>query len=206
VRFLIERGALVACLLALAGPVSAADAEGRFAGHGPGIARCDQMLEAIAVDGPDRPLYVGWIAGFLTATNAYKPQTYDVAPWQPVEFVANVVMEQCSRNPEAAVTEVALAVVERLAADRLQTRSDVSTVAHGGREVQIYRETLRRAQARLRDLGHYDGGVDGAYGPRTRQALEAFQRDRGVPVTGLPDYATLLALFYDLVPQQAGGG
>ncbi|MFW5680732.1 MAG: peptidoglycan-binding domain-containing protein [Pseudomonadota bacterium] len=205
-RFLIERVALVACLLPLAAPGWAADAEGRFAGHGPGIARCDQMLEAIAVDGPDRPLYMGWIAGFLTATNAYKAQTYDVAPWQPVEFVANVVVEQCSRNPEAAVTEVALAVVEQLAADRLQSSSPVSTVSHGGREVAIYREVMRQAQARLTDLGHYDGGIDGAYGPRTRQALEAFQRSRGVPVTGLPDDATLLALFYDLAPQQAGGG
>ncbi len=200
---LLTRGLAVALGLALwTAPADAADDEGRFAGHGPGIARCAQLVEALGVDGPDRPLFVGWVAGFLTAANAFRPNTYDVTPWQPVEFVANVIAEQCSRNPESAVTEIALAIVEQLAADRLQRSSPVVNVEHEGRRVAVYRDVLRQVQTRLRDRDLYGGGIDGAYGPMTRGALEEFQRARGIPVTGVPDDATLLALFYDLVPQQ----
>lgn len=193
--------------LAVVSPAAlAADAQGRFAGHGPGIAQCSQLIDALQVEGPDRPLFVGWVSGFLTAANAYKPDTYDVSPWQPMEFVANVVADQCSRNPNAAVTEVMLAVTEQLAMDRLQQSSQVLTLEHGGNRVAIYREVLRRAQTRLSELGYYGGSVDGAYGPQTRGALESFQQNRGLQATGLPDDGTLLALFYDLVPQRPGGG
>ncbi len=201
VRLTSRAWAGAACWVLVAGPLAAADGDGRFAGHGPGIARCDQLVQALSVDGPDRPLFVGWVAGFLTAANAFRANTYDVAPWQPVEFVANVIAEQCSRNPQAAVTEVTLAVVDQLAEDRLQRSSEVVNVEHGGARVSIYRDVLRQVQTRLRDLGHYSGGIDGAYGPMTRSALEAFQQQRGVPTTGVPDDVTLLALFYDLVPQ-----
>lgn len=40
------------------------------------------------------------------------------------------------------------------------------------------------AQARLAALGYDPGGVDGKAGPATRRAIEQFQRDRGLPVTG----------------------
>ena len=201
-RFLHHGLAAALGLVVLSGPLAAADGQGRFAGHGPGIARCDQLIQALSGDGPDRPLFVGWVAGFLTAANAFKPSTYDVAPWQPVEFVANVVAEQCNRNPEAAVTEVTLAIVEQRATERLQQSSPVVNVEHAGNRVSIYRDVLRQVQTRLRDLGHYSGGLDGAYGPMTRGAIEAFQQAKGVPVTGVPDEVTLLALFYDLLPQQ----
>ncbi|MFO7548101.1 MAG: peptidoglycan-binding domain-containing protein [Acidimicrobiia bacterium] len=36
--------------------------------------------------------------------------------------------------------------------------------------------------------------MDGVYGPQTVEAVERFQRDAGLPVTGLVDPATQLAL------------
>ncbi len=54
--------------------------------------------------------------------------------------------------------------------------------------------TVRGAQIRLGYAGFDPGGVDGALGPRTRRALEAFQAARGLPVTGQTDAATLAAL------------
>lgn len=53
---------------------------------------------------------------------------------------------------------------------------------------------LRQAQQRLGQLGYDPGTADGIYGPRTRQALEAFQRDRNLPVSGGLDPATVRAL------------
>ena len=53
---------------------------------------------------------------------------------------------------------------------------------------------LLEAQRTLSDLGYDPGMADGIYGPRTRQALEAFQRQAKVPVNGILDAATLQAL------------
>ena len=43
---------------------------------------------------------------------------------------------------------------------------------------------IREVQTRLHRLGHPVGEIDGLPGPRTRAAVEAFQRSRGLPVDG----------------------
>lgn len=55
-------------------------------------------------------------------------------------------------------------------------------------------QVLQQAQQKLIELGYDVGEADGVSGPRTRQALEAFQRARDLPVTGTLDAATLQAL------------
>ena len=49
---------------------------------------------------------------------------------------------------------------------------------------QVSAERIRQAQRMLRDLGYNPGPIDGLYGPRTRAAVERFQRDYGHPVDG----------------------
>lgn len=49
-------------------------------------------------------------------------------------------------------------------------------------------------QQKLAALGFNPGGIDGKFGPLTEAALSAFQRDRGIPETGVFDYKTLDAL------------
>jgi hypothetical protein len=60
---------------------------------------------------------------------------------------------------------------------------------------------LQQAQQQLGRLGYDAGAADGVYGPRTRQALEAFQRAQGLPTTGVLDEATRQAL--DIAPPVA---
>ncbi len=55
-------------------------------------------------------------------------------------------------------------------------------------------DILPGAQSRLRNLGYYRGPVDGVPSPETVAALESFQRDKNLPVTGEADTATLDAL------------
>ncbi len=54
---------------------------------------------------------------------------------------------------------------------------------------------IETIQHRLVDLGYDVGATDGLLGPRTRAALRAFQTDRELPITGLPDGNTQRALF-----------
>jgi hypothetical protein len=49
-------------------------------------------------------------------------------------------------------------------------------------------------QGRLRGLGFYFGAVDGELGPKTRAALQRFQKAKGLTVTGEADDATMSAL------------
>lgn len=46
---------------------------------------------------------------------------------------------------------------------------------------------LLQVQENLRRLGYYRGHVDGMNGPGTRNAIRAYQVDRGLPVTGRVD-------------------
>jgi hypothetical protein len=48
-------------------------------------------------------------------------------------------------------------------------------------------DNLTGVQARLRNLGHSPGAVDGEFGPRTKRAIEDFQRDEGLEITGQLD-------------------
>src|SRR5262245_14646809 len=46
---------------------------------------------------------------------------------------------------------------------------------------------VRTAQRQLKERGYYTGPVDGVVGPATESALRAYQRDRGLKVTGRLD-------------------
>jgi peptidoglycan hydrolase-like protein with peptidoglycan-binding domain len=63
---------------------------------------------------------------------------------------------------------------------------------------------IEGVQNRLVELGYDVGEVDGLLGPKTRAALRAFQQNRGLSVTGLPDGATQRALFADETPEAPG--
>jgi peptidoglycan hydrolase-like protein with peptidoglycan-binding domain len=54
--------------------------------------------------------------------------------------------------------------------------------------------TVRDAQQRLSTLGFYAGPVDGIWGPDTQAAVERFQRNRGLQVTGDLNQVTTSAL------------
>jgi hypothetical protein len=54
-----------------------------------------------------------------------------------------------------------------------------------------------RIQKQLKQFGYDPGPVDGAWGPKTRRALTAFQASAGLPPTGEPNAASLNALGLD---------
>lgn len=49
---------------------------------------------------------------------------------------------------------------------------------------------VRALQARLRQIGWFEGDVSDTYGPRTTAAVKGFQGKRGFPVTGIVDQRT----------------
>jgi hypothetical protein len=61
-------------------------------------------------------------------------------------------------------------------------------------ERSLSRAAKRAVQRKLRDLGLYDGLVDGVFGPQTRSAIEQFQASRSEDRTGVMTRRQLLEL------------
>jgi peptidoglycan hydrolase-like protein with peptidoglycan-binding domain len=59
---------------------------------------------------------------------------------------------------------------------------------------QLRPASVRALQARLGTLGFYRGAVDGVWGQSTQNAIETFQRGRGLQPNGQLNPATVTAL------------
>jgi hypothetical protein len=59
---------------------------------------------------------------------------------------------------------------------------------------RLSKQEIRTAQEALVDFGYGKLKADGALGPSTRKAVEAFERAKGLPITGRLGTATLQAL------------
>ena len=72
----------------------------------------------------------------------------------------------------------------------LTENSMVSTTS----SVRLSKQEIRAAQEALVDFGYGKLKADGSLGPSTRKAVAAFERAKGLPVTGRLGTATLQAL------------
>ena len=180
----------IAMLATLMLPVTAiaADSEGRFAVEGVGRATCVDYLKAASEKNPVYYSIGGWIEGYLTAVNAQTPETYDITPWQQTDLFAALLESHCQANPDINIIVI--------------PPTPLKSVDIGDRQVYLYDVVLRRIQQALKDKGHYQGGIDGDYGPGTRAAMTAFQQSEGLEVTGLPDQVTLFQLLSGGTPAQ----
>ncbi len=73
---------------------------------------------------------------------------------------------------------------ELTAMQRVGLRADAAAAGGSPRAERAAR--IRETQAYLAELGYDPGPADGAWGPRTQRALDAFRRDTGLPVGGGP--------------------
>jgi len=81
------------------------------------------------------------------------------------------------------------------APDRLANAG--STVPPGSPSDPLDPAVNRRIQTKLRQLGFYTGGADGIWGARSEQAVQRFQRSRGLDPSGQLTPQTIAALGLD---------
>ena len=55
-------------------------------------------------------------------------------------------------------------------------------------------DAVKQLQTQLKKLGYYSGSITGNIGPKTEAAIKAFQKAKGLTVTGTADAATLAAV------------
>jgi peptidoglycan lytic transglycosylase len=61
-------------------------------------------------------------------------------------------------------------------------------------QTQMSQDEIRQVQERLKELGYYDGAIDGVYGPQTAEAVREYQRGQGLAVTGSVNQETAQTL------------
>ena len=62
-------------------------------------------------------------------------------------------------------------------------------------------EQTKLIQEQLTNLGYYNGRIDGFYNEKTKQAIVAFQTDKGINASGIVDERTAIALELQAVAQ-----
>lgn len=127
------------------------------------------------------------IEGFLPSNQPFLPRSYrrgnpaaDRAFWQRSQRLDTVEAYESylDRYPDGLFAQEAKARVAalRLTPEQLTEREENS--------LNLTRDQRREIQRNLSLLGHDPGGVDGIFGPRTRGAVRAFQRDNNIQATG----------------------
>ena len=78
-------------------------------------------------------------------------------------------------------------VANSSAAQDASARIDVAAPAGTGRTIQLkYDPVVEAVQRELAAAGYYEGAIDGIVGRKTKQAIEIYQRDVGIHVSGEP--------------------
>lgn len=78
--------------------------------------------------------------------------------------------------------------------DSSSARSGTDSMGSASMNGQWSREDVRSVQEALKGKGHNPGPIDGVIGPRTQQALRAFQRAQNIQTSGQLDSSTASAL------------
>jgi peptidoglycan hydrolase-like protein with peptidoglycan-binding domain len=86
--------------------------------------------------------------------------------------------------------------------DRGSARGGISGQRTAGQ--QLSKDKVKEIQEALKDKGNDPGQIDGIMGPKTQQALRAFQKSENLQVTGRVDEKTASALGVDV--DKAGAG
>ena len=189
------KGAIIAAIVCSLSNADAADKAGHFATKGVGLATCAQFTKLRAEKAPEFALFVGWIDGYLSSVNQFNAGTFDVTSWERTELITAILDSHCKEYPSERFGLAVSKFLQAVHDDRLESKSKVLTLEHGGRKETIYQATLKRMQQVLANRGYYQGTADGIYGPGTRGAIVSFQKTKKLPVTGLPDQLTLHRLF-----------
>jgi len=178
--------------------VSAADSDGNFSIKGAGLQSCTAFQEAFDSASPDLGVYVGWVEGYVTANNQTTDGVFDLVPWQDNNTVLRLLYLSCSAAPdETNIIAATTRMLRGLYPARLPEASEAVGYRRGDNVVVLFEEILRRAKLRLAELEYDLDPQEPGLTEQAELAFEAFQADQGIAVTGLPDQATLIRLFFE---------
>lgn len=138
----------------------------------------------------------GWlilsVGGMMAVSNALFGQ-HHVHPspffYQPRSEMAQMQPEvvQPAPAPQNRVAVQAPAAQPLPAVTQISPQPIVAAPAQVSSTERVTNEMLASAQRKLQDMGLFSGQVDGLYGPKTAEAIRAFELRAGLPAKGALD-------------------
>ena len=187
-----------AVFLAAVPGAEASDINGDFAVRGVGAQSCATLTQQIEADPQTIPLVAAsWLMGYLTAINRTQDGTYDMMPVSDPAGIYQMVVGLCAANPDQLVEAVTDTVVRLVAPSRVTLASPIIETAAGEYRAALRQDVLRRMQLRLAELGYAVGNTGGNFDDATGAALSLYQTAENLPVTGVPDSATILRVLVE---------
>ncbi|MCL6251219.1 peptidoglycan-binding protein [Altererythrobacter sp. KTW20L] len=173
-------------------PAIAQEETQQFAVEGAGMLTCERFIAARSDSASlDYQRMIGFVEGYLTAANLYEPNTFDLTPWHNAVAFDMILEHHCVQHPADRLVSVTQRLVVGFRPLRVAQFSPLLEVGDGQNRAFVYETILRRAQAALQIRGLYSGPEDGQFTAALRQAFVAFQSEKGLSQTGVPDPATL---------------
>jgi hypothetical protein len=166
----------------------ASDNKGNFAVKGIGTLSCERFVKAKDTKDSAYIHFGGWIEGYISATNKFLEQTYDIMPWQTTETIATIAYSACTKSPQAKFAGVVNEIVSRLSGTSLGEKSELINLSHGKYSLRIPAIIYEEVKKRLRKLNFLTGESTES---DVKAALEKYQSDKGLTITSLPDQYTL---------------
>ncbi|QDP18499.1 peptidoglycan-binding domain-containing protein [Sphingomonas xanthus] len=188
-------GVLLVSVVAMASQASAGTKNGRFAIEGIGGAPCRQFVAESKAKSTVFHRMVGYTEGYLTASNVYEPNTFDLSPWHDTASLLIALDRHCQKNPNDLLATSIQKIAAALYPTRLSSESPRITITDGKQSMRVYVAVLQQAQNKLKARGLYGGPADGKYSPEVKAALMKYQQSAKLNPTGLPDPLTLWGLF-----------
>ena len=192
-KYFVIGNILVVSLLISQGAF-AADDKGQFGLRGAGLITCAIYEKEREAKSEAYLMTAGWIDGYISGSNQYAPETYDLLSFETTELLTAILAKHCKDNPKDRVFAVIKTLFVKLHQDRLPSFSKKVEVTVGDRKVPLYEEVLKRVQKALASRGLYKGKLTGKYDQSTIDAMKEFQNSVKLTPTGFPDQVTLWRL------------
>ena len=172
----------------------AADAQGSAALYGAGGIRCQVLTQNPQFDQlpGGKPTVIAWMAGYLSASNVERTNTFDLSPVADEEFLYGLVKQDCRMHPEFIIQQTFANIINRLSVAKTYSRSPQVQVHNDFGTVIVRQDVITQMQKYLVGKGLFKGYVDGKYTPALLASVKSFQAANKLPETGLPDAATIV--------------
>lgn len=108
--------------------------------------------------------------------------------------VDNMIKKMISKNPPLFVSILCIAIVIAVCipASIYVQNENMSTQTLS--KMGSRSDEVKQIQTKLKNLGLYDGSIDGIYGSKTLKGVKAFQKSKGISVDGIAGTQTLKLL------------
>ncbi len=173
---------------------TAADKEGQYGVRGAGLTSCAVYEKERNLQSQVYFIIASWMDGYITGTNQWANDTYDILPFQTTELITSIISSHCKKNPADRIYPVLRDLIKKISQNRLSKKSEKIDVTVDERTTKLYVEIIIRLKTKLKQAGYYDGDINSTFDGETIEAMQKFQGSIDFKQTGFPDQLTLWRL------------